>query len=144
VDLKTHASEEPLAVGSACAELLRTHRERQIREGMFDAEGFVFPGVTPDRPTDPGDDYERWCALVRRAGVKHHRLHAARHTAGSVLSATGADLPMIRDVLRHVDTAVSAGYVDFGMEARRDAVDRVAKALIDGDISMILGARNVA
>jgi integrase len=144
VDLKTHASEEPLAIGSACAELLRIHRERQIQAGLFAADGFVFPGSAPDLPSDPHDDYERWCELVRRSGVAHHRLHAARHTAGSVLSATGSDLPMIRDVLRHADTAVAAGYVDLGMETRQAAVDRVAKALMDGDISMILGARNVA
>lgn len=143
-DLKTHASEEPLAIGAACAELLRRHREAQIKAGVFDAAGYVFPGYDKSKPADPRRDYDAWCALLARAGVKHHRLHAARHTAGSVLSATGADLPMIRDILRQADTAVAAGYVDFGMEARRDAVDRVASALIDGDLSMLLGAKKVA
>lgn len=143
-DLKTHASEEPIAIGSACTELLRQHRERQIKDGVFDPAGFVFPGHRPGMPMDPRADYDAWVRLLERAGVGHHRLHAARHTAGSVLSATGADLPMIRDILRHADTAISAGYVDFGLEARRDAVDRVAKALMDGDLSMILGAKRVA
>lgn len=142
--LKTHASEEPLAIGTACAELLRRHRETQIREEIFTEDGYVFTGTDPSKPMDPRRDYDQWCALLARAGVRHHRLHATRHTAGSVLSATGADLPMIRDILRHADTAMTAAYVDFGLDARRDAVDRVAKALIDGDLSMMLGARKVA
>lgn len=143
-DLKTHASEEPLALGAACTDLLRRHREKQIQAGQFDESGYVFPGYRPGQPMDPRQDYQRWVDLLKRAKLAHHRLHAARHTAGSVLSATGADLPMIRDILRQADTSVAAGYVDFGLEARQDAVDRVAAALIDGDISMIIGAKRVA
>lgn len=143
-DLKTHASEAPMPLGSACTQLLREHRERQIQAGKFDEKGYVFPGHKRGTPMDPRQDYSRWQQLLTDAGVGHHRLHAARHTTGSVLSATGADLPMIRDVLRQADTAIAAEYVDFGLEARRDAVDRVAAALIDGDLSMIIGAKRVA
>lgn len=144
-DLKTHASEEPMALGGVVTELLRQERERQIREGIFDPDGYVVQGSRPGKPMDPRRDYDLWCALEKRAGVSHTRLHAGtRHLTGSMLSATGADLPMIRDILRQADTAVAAGYVDVGLSARQDALDRVAKALIDGDISMILGAKKVA
>jgi integrase len=148
VELKTHASEAPLALGPTCAELVREHRNKQIRAGMYDQDGFVFPGAAPDKPRDPRRDWQAWTNLLQRAGVPHHRLHAARHTAGSMLSATGADLPTIRDVLRHADVAVSSGYVDTGLEHRAAAVEKVAQALMDGGLaalsSMIEGAKRVA
>lgn len=148
VDLKTHASEAPLALGPTCAELVREHRNRQIRAGSYDPEGFMFPGSAPDKPRDPRQDWQAWADLLVRAGVPHHRLHAARHTAGSMLSATGADLPTIRDILRHADAAMSTVYIDTGLEHRAAAVEKVAQALMDGGLaalsSMIEGAKRVA
>lgn len=148
VDLKTHASEAPLALGPTCTELVREHRNKQIRAGIYDPEGFMFPGLEPGKPRDPRRDWQAWADLLQRAGVPHHRLHAARHTAGSMLSATGADLPTIRDILRHADAAVSTVYIDTGLEHRAAAVEKVAQALMDGGLaalsSMIEGAKRVA
>lgn len=141
--LKTHASEEPLALGSAITELFRRHREAQIRDGCFDPQGFVFCDHA-GKPINPRTDYRLWCELLQRAGVKHHPLHAARHTAGTFLRATGSDLKLIQQVLRHADLAMSGRYVDVAMEAKRDAVDRVAAALLEGDLSALLGAKRVA
>lgn len=144
-DLKTHASEAPMVIGAAVAELLRAERERQIRAGVYSPDGYVVQGSQPGRPMDPRRDYENWRKLLGRAGFAHYRLHAGtRHLVGSTLSATGADLPMIRDILRQADTSVAAGYVGLGLDARHEALEKVAAALIDGDISMILGARKVA
>lgn len=148
VELKTHASEAPLALGPTCTELIREHRNKQIRAGAYDAQGFMFPGSEPGKPRDPRRDWQAWAALLQQAGVPHHRLHAARHTTGSMLSATGADLPMIRDILRHADTAIASVYVDTGLEHRAAAVEKVAQALMDGGLaalaSMIEGAKRVA
>lgn len=141
--LKTHASEEPLALGSAVTELLRRHREEQIKAGRFDPHGFVFSDRA-GRAINPRGDYQAWCDLLARAGVKHYPLHSARHTAGTFLRATGSDLKVIQQILRHADLAMSGRYVDVAMDAKRDAVDRVAAALMDGDLSKILGAQRVA
>ncbi len=142
-DLKTHASEAPLSLGAVVTELFRRHRERQIQLGSFDANGFVFPG-SAGKAMDPRRDYENWRDLLKRAGVKHHRLHAARHTAGTFLRATGSDLREIQEILRHADMAMSGRYIDVAMQARADAVDRVAAALIEGDLGKIMGAKRVA
>jgi hypothetical protein len=138
-DPKTRRSAEPMALAAVTVELLRRHRERQIQAygTEWDAEGFVFADER-GAAMDPRRDYENWQALLRRAGVKRHRLHAARHTTGTFLRATGSDLKMIMDVLRHAKISTSEGYVDVAMDARRDAVDRVAAALMDGDLSAIL------
>lgn len=147
-ELKSDASSEAIALGGLVAELFRQHREQQIRERAacameWDPDGFVFADFN-GKPIDPRRDYGNWCEVVKRAGVKHHRLHAARHTTGTFLRATGSDLKMIKDVLRHAHLSTSEVYVDVAMEAKRDAVDRVAAALMEGDLSMILGAKRVA
>lgn len=142
-DPKTNRSAEPVALAGITVELLRAHRERQIQaapEGEWDAEGYVFVDER-GKPLDPRRDYGNWRDLLARAGVKRHRLHAARHTTGTFLRATGSDLKMIMDVLRHTKISTSGGYVDVALEAQRDAVDRVAAALIQGDLSKILYAQ---
>jgi integrase len=146
VALKTEASEEPIALGSVVTELLRRHREAQIRDGIYAEDGYVFPGKNGG-PRDARRDYDAWLRLLGQAEVKHHRLHAARHTTGTFLKATGADLKEIQAILRHADMAMSGRYVDLALDAKRDALDRVAAALIDGDLSVILagqGAKKVA
>jgi len=129
-------------------EMLRRHRERQIQQ--FAARGWKW---TPEaqlfldsrlKPIDGKRDWENWQALLARAGVKRHRLHAARHTTGTFLRATGSDPRTIKEVLRHATTALQDVYVEESMEAMKDAVERVAAALIDGDLSKIMGARRVA
>lgn len=141
--LKTQESESSIALGAVVTELLRQHREAQQRNGTWSADGYVFPGPRGGA-RHPRRDYAAWRGLLARAGVGHHRLHAARHTTGTFLKATGADLKEIQSILRHTDQAMSARYVDLGLSAKHDALDKVAAALIDGDLSMILGAKRVA
>lgn len=142
---KSERGERPLSVGTIGAELLRRHRERQQRQ-MGDAwsgEGYVF--CHPDgSPFDPRHDYEAWVRLQQRAGVPHHKLHAARHTAGTFLKATGSDLEDIQEVLGHAQIETTRGYVEIALGAQRDAIDRVAAALIDGELATLLRARTVA
>jgi integrase len=142
---KSERSEKPTAVGASVAELLRRHREQQQRDrgAQWDPQGFVFADKAGG-PLDPRRDYAAWCALLERAGVPHHRLHAARHTTGTFLRATGADLREIQEQLGHAQMSTTGGYVDVALEAQQDAVDRVAAALLDGEISALLGARKVA
>jgi integrase len=148
-DLKTDESADKLVLGHAVTELVRAHRERQQQQAgvdrvQWDDKGWVFPGFDPAKPRDPRQDYEDWVKLLKRAKVPHHRLHAARHTTGSFLHATGSDLKMIQDVLRHSNPTMSAAYVDVAMEAKQDALNKVAAALMDGDLSVLLGAKSVA
>lgn len=148
VDLKTESSAEPIALPDIVVELLRTHRERQIRQ--FAADGREW---SPDvhlfldkrfKPFDGKRDWDNWQALLKRAKVKRHRLHAARHTTGTFLRATGHDMKMIKEVLRHADPKVSDIYTEEAMEAKQAAVEKLAALLMEGDLSKILGAKKVA
>lgn len=147
-ETKSAASDAPIAIGGAVAELLRRHRELQqaayaAREAKWDPDGYVFVDDR-GRPMDPRRDYELWKALLERVGVPHHKLHSGRHTAGTMLRAVGSDLRLIQDQLRHADLVTTGGYVSVALEAQQDAVDKVAAALLDGEVMALLAARRVA
>jgi len=154
--LKTRKSSESAALADIVVELLRAHREKQILHlaeyGLkFDSEGYAFIDTRVLRhgdpasvkPLNPRRDWELWRGLQERAGISAKamkRLHAARHTAGTYLRATGSDLKMVADVLRQATLKAAGGYSNTAMAAKRDAVNRMAALLMDGDLTKIMGA----
>jgi len=159
-DPKTRAARATNPIGDVVVELLRRHREEQIRllgsYGLkLDPEGYVFIDTrvlrhgdpTSVKPINPRTDWGLWQELQGRAGIAkgdRHRLHAARHTTGTYLRATGADLKMVADVLRQASLVTAANYSDSVMAAQRDAINRMIAALVDGDLSKIIGAQRGA
>lgn len=159
-DPKTRKAKEGTALADVLVDLLRRHRENQIRaladHGLeFDPDGYVFIQVGLLRhgdsksitPLTPRTDWGMWRELQRRAGIKEerlNRLHAARHSTGTYLRATGSDLKMVADILRQATLKAAAGYSDSVMVAQRDALNRMVAALVDGDLSKILGAQRSA
>lgn len=147
-DPKSEKSEAPIAITHIVARLMREHRERQQRAHAdggktWDCEGLVF--TTADgKAIDPRADWEAWCRLLESAGVPHAKLHAARHTAGTFLRGSGADLDMVQEQLRHVDIATTRGYTAVAMKAQHDALEKAAAALFDGEIMALLAARKGA
>jgi integrase len=147
-DPKTDKSEAPIAVTHVVAELLRELRVRQQRAcadrgDEWDPQGLVFT-TAAGRPVDPRADWEAWKRLLESAGVPHSKLHAARHTAGTFLRGTGADLDMVQEQLRHVDIATSRGYTALAIKAQHEALEKAAAALFDGEIMAMLAARKGA
>jgi integrase len=115
-----------------CARL-RAHRKAQIAERLAAADwweegDFVF--AQPNgRPIDPRRDHADWVALLQAAGVRHVRLHDARHTAGTLLRAHGTKLEDIADILGHTDVRTTRGYAHAVTELMRDGTDGVGRAL---------------
>jgi integrase len=142
---KTEASDASIGLGSAVAELMRTHRATQQKwcqdKGVtWSDDMHVF---TDDKggPIDPRQDHRNWVALEKRAGVPHSKLSSARDTAGTFLFATGSDLRMIQQQLRHADLSMSADYTGVALEAQHAALNKVAAALMEGELTAILAAR---
>jgi integrase len=114
---------------------LRAHRAAQLEErlaaGSWWHDGdYVFP--KPDgRPIDPKDDWRAWRALLDEAGVQHVRLHAARHTAATMLLAMGVPVKVAMDILGHTKSAMTEGYQQRVDELHEDAADKIAAAWWD-------------
>jgi site-specific recombinase XerD len=89
-------------------------------------------------PVDPRRDHEAWEQLLQRAGVKDGRLHAARHFAGTLMLGTGTDITVIQEVLGHADIRTARGYTEVALDLKRQAVERAAAALFDGQLASLL------
>ena len=142
VDLKTEKSVRSLPLPPVLVELLRQLRERQQRDRQllgqrWSPEGLVFTGAF-GTPIDPRQDHAAWEALLRRAGVADSRLHAARHTAGTMLVASGTDIRIVQEILGHTQITTSQIYVDVAAEVKKQAVDRAVSALMDGNLAALL------
>lgn len=139
VDLKSEGSERMVPLPPVVVALLRLLREEQIRRGVFAPDGYVF-GDLAGRPVDPRRDHAAWEQLLVRAGVPDGRLHAARHTACSMLIASGTEISVVQELAGHTDIRTARGYVEIAAEMKRQAVARVAEALLDGDLRTLLQA----
>jgi site-specific recombinase XerD len=72
--------------------------------------------------------------------VPDSRLHAARHTAASMLLATGSKIEEVQELLGHADIRTTKGYGDVVQEIKQQAVSRVAEVLLNGDLAALLQA----
>lgn len=149
VDLKARRADEKVPLGGLLTELLRQERERQQRRYAdfhmkWDPVGFVFQGAELGKPRDPRRDYDGYQKIRASAGLKPGRSHVARHTAGSMMTAVGTDIRVIQNLLGHRKITTTQIYTDVAMDIKREAVDKVAAALFDGDLAALLGSSAVA
>ena len=61
-------------------------------------------------------------SAVRDAGLEDFHFHDLRHSFASRLNAAGADPYVIRDLLGHSTTTMSADYTHTSFERRRQAI----------------------
>jgi integrase len=126
-------SKRTVPIPDQLIEQLRQHQteqgiERILAEGVWQDHGFVF--ARPDgQPIDPGPDHRDWKALLTAAGVPESRLHDARHTAGTVMTALGVPIQVVQEVLGHSDLRVTRRYVHVASEMAKAATDRIGGAL---------------
>lgn len=113
---------------------LRAHRsvqdlERIMAGPVWQPHDFVF--ARPDgQPIDPKPDYAEWRDLLDAAGVPESRLHDARHTAGTVMTALGVPIQVVQEILGHSDLRVTRRYVHVASEMARAATERMGSALL--------------
>lgn len=86
---------------------LRAHKVAQNAErseaeaaGLWTHHDLVFPNELGG-PMDDRNDYRSWVALLRRAKVRRVRLHDGRHTAATLLLASGVHPRVVMELLGH-------------------------------------------
>jgi len=135
-EVKSESGEREVPLFPVLAELLRERRDEQIRRGCYTHDGLVFRGPTGG-PIDASHDHGEWVRLLDRAGVAPTRLHAARHTAGTLLAAR-ADISVAQEILGHSDIRQTRQYVDVAKELKENAVNAIAAAVLDGILAALL------
>jgi integrase len=109
---------------------LKAHRVTQNAErlaaGSWWHEGdYVF--ANPDgRPIDPKADWTTWRERLLEAGVPMVRLHAARHTAITMMLALGIQPQVVKEMAGHAKFTTTEGYVDKVDELHLDAAEKMA------------------
>lgn len=111
-DPKTSKSRRTLQLPPELVICLRDHKRNQL-EALF----AIGVRVTPEThvfasswgtPTDPANDRKAWLTLLVAADLPAIRLHAARHTAASLMINSGTDLSVVGSILGHSTIATTA------------------------------------
>ncbi len=80
------------------------------------------------KPLDPRKDQRAWAKLLQAAGVRHARLHDARHTAATLLLAQNIPARVVMEILGHSTIAVTQNIYGHVMP---EAVTTATTALAD-------------
>ncbi|WP_425551143.1 tyrosine-type recombinase/integrase [Actinoallomurus vinaceus] len=122
-----------IALADELVEVLRHHfawQERQRKRAGSVWEGHDLVFCQPNgRPIDPRHDWDAWAGLLRSAGLPHYRVHAARHTAATLLLEQGVALAVVQEILGHSDIRVTRGYTHVASPLVHDAAQRIGQAL---------------
>jgi len=129
---KTRAGERTQAIPDQLAEsftarLLEIEVDKAAAGDDWEETGYWFTDKF-GRPLDPRRDYEIWRGILVRAGIDHARLHAARHTAATMLSVVGTDKRVMMEIMGWAQDQ-SARYVDVVDEQKRTAAKKVGDLL---------------
>jgi integrase len=132
---KTKRSERTLALPMPLVAALHGHKATQLGERMLAGsdwhdEDLVF--ARPNgRPIGKRADYDDWCGLLRRAGVRHVRLHDGRHTAATLLLGEGVHPRVVMELLGHSQMRTTMDIYTHVMPAlAREAADRMSTVLL--------------
>lgn len=127
-------SKRTIPVPAELVALLRAHREvqdleRMMASGAYAGHDLVFAGPA-GQPIDPSSDWTEWKAILAAAGVADARVHAGRHTAGTLLLAQGVDLRVVQEILGHSKITVTEGYAHVASKMAREATQRMGSSLL--------------
>ncbi|CAM5741968.1 site-specific integrase [Mycolicibacterium aubagnense] len=108
-DPKTMASRRVLPLPDRLIEVLRAARRRQAGEKLrLGQDSGPFDYVVANeagQPYAPPVIYRYWTAAVRNAGLRHLKLHGARHTAATQLALDGVAPAVIAAWIGHTDAS---------------------------------------
>ncbi len=86
---------------------------------------YVFPNPDTGKPlTTIKTSFNAAC---RRAGIENLRFHDLRHTFGTRLIQSGADIETVRDLMGHHSITVTQRYLHTNEQRRREAVETLTR-----------------
>jgi integrase len=110
-DPKTASSRRALSMPTPVVEALRAHRMRQnetrLSAPVWENNDLVF-STCVGTPLDPSNLRRGFARLTQAAGIGHWHPHELRHSAASILSASGVPIEQIADILGHAGTRTTS------------------------------------
>lgn len=108
---KTARGRREVALSPSVASVLREHREKQSAERAMlgiplKDDDLVFSDPL-GRPLLPDTVSHAWTKTVKRAGLRHFRLHDARHTHASLMLKQGAHPKIVQERLGHASIQIT-------------------------------------
>jgi integrase len=145
VEPKTRQSRRTIALPQVTLAALASHRKYQAEERQLAASAWRTPVLTVKEEPVPVDDlvfvnslgnpYDAptithlFQSLLRVAGIGHHRFHALRHTAATLLAVQGVHPRAIQGALGWENIAMLNRYSHFIEESRRSVAAAMDTAL---------------
>lgn len=138
-DPKTEASIRTLPMDDEMVEVLRRAHRTQVAEklALGDAyrDGDYVACNEDGAPYHPDTLTHRWAKMVKKAGVRHIRLHDARHTCGTTMHLRRVPLAVIAAWLGHADASVTARiYTHSQADALAEAGKTLSQVVTTRDI----------
>ena len=122
-----------IQLGDGLARQLRAHRTaqrgRRLKAGQEWEDHDLVWCQWNGRPLDPRRDWAEWGDILEAAGLPHHRVHAIRHSAATMLRDTGTEPEVVQEMLGHSDIRMTRRYTQTGKGAARAASERAERAL---------------
>jgi integrase len=110
-DVKTATSRRTLRMPAPVIEALKSLKRSQAAErlaaAVWDERDLVFT-TKIGTPVDPSNLRRTFARLTEKAKLGHWHPHELRHSAASILSASGVPLEQIADVLGHESVRVTS------------------------------------
>lgn len=108
-----------------------TERRRQVdaERGGYVSDHDLVWCRDDGEPIAHEDDYDEWVDWLAAAEIPHRKLHAARHTAASLLRALGYHSDVIRMILGHSSVTMTQGYTEMDVSLARAALTGYGEAL---------------
>lgn len=102
---KTKKGRRSVAIGPGLVQILKDHREEQIRKKIYRPDGWVWPNRYGG-PIDPHNlSGKVFPALVEKAGLPRIRFHDLRHTHFTDLAASGVHVKVMADRAGHASVS---------------------------------------
>jgi integrase len=108
---KTSSSRRSLPLDASLVSLLNRHRKCQLGDGLragnaWTETGYVFADQL-GRPYSPEVVSDRFDRLVKTSALPRIRLHDTRHTAASLMLASGVSVKVVQEMLGHSSPAIT-------------------------------------
>ncbi len=123
---KTAAAARTIPLVAGLTDVMKEHRRRQAQERLaaswWAEDDFVFTSPV-GTPLDPSNVLRWWHELTIRAGIGRRRIHAARHTAATLLLDRDVPLEVVSAILGHASLSITADvYARVSADSKRRAL----------------------